>query len=74
MITLKVAMAVCVGCCVVVKPAAETPLSALFLAHLVDQVGEFACLSLQRATILEVVVPSSCRLIKVFIRKKWEWK
>lgn len=39
MITRKVAPALAVGCPVVVKPAAETPLSALALAVLADRAG-----------------------------------
>lgn len=39
MITRKVAPALAVGCPVVVKPAAETPLSALALAELADRAG-----------------------------------
>ena len=40
MIALKLAPALAAGCCIVVKPAEETPLSALFLAHLVKEVGK----------------------------------
>jgi len=39
MITRKVAPALAVGCPVVVKPAAETPLSALALAELAERAG-----------------------------------
>lgn len=39
MITRKVAPALAVGCSVVVKPASETPLSALALAELAEQAG-----------------------------------
>ncbi|WP_417450227.1 NAD-dependent succinate-semialdehyde dehydrogenase [Kordiimonas sp.] len=39
MITRKVAPALAVGCTMVVKPAAETPLSALALAELADRAG-----------------------------------
>ncbi|MCJ9430282.1 NAD-dependent succinate-semialdehyde dehydrogenase [Kordiimonas marina] len=39
MITRKVAPAMAVGCPVVVKPAAETPLSALALAELAERAG-----------------------------------
>ncbi|CDS36729.1 aldehyde dehydrogenase mitochondrial [Echinococcus multilocularis] len=39
LIASKVAPALCAGCCIVVKPAEETPLSALFFAHLVEQIG-----------------------------------
>lgn len=39
MITRKVAPALAAGCCVVLKPAAETPLSALALAALAEQAG-----------------------------------
>lgn len=39
MITRKVAPALAAGCAVVVKPAAETPLSALALAELAQQAG-----------------------------------
>jgi len=39
MITRKVAPALAVGCSVVVKPAAETPLSALALAALAEEAG-----------------------------------
>lgn len=39
MITRKVGPALAVGCTVVVKPAAETPLSALALAELADRAG-----------------------------------
>lgn len=39
MITRKVAPALAVGCAVVLKPAAETPLSALALAELADRAG-----------------------------------
>jgi succinate-semialdehyde dehydrogenase / glutarate-semialdehyde dehydrogenase len=39
MITRKVAPALAVGCTVVIKPAAETPLSALALAELAVQAG-----------------------------------
>ncbi len=39
MITRKVAPALAVGCAVVLKPAAETPLSALALAYLAQQAG-----------------------------------
>lgn len=39
MITRKVAPALAVGCAVVVKPAAETPLSALALAELAERAG-----------------------------------
>jgi len=39
MITRKAAAAIAAGCAVIVKPAAETPLSALALAQLADQAG-----------------------------------
>lgn len=39
MITRKVAPALAVGCSIVLKPAAETPLSALALVHLAEQAG-----------------------------------
>jgi acyl-CoA reductase-like NAD-dependent aldehyde dehydrogenase len=39
MITRKVAPALAAGCTVVLKPAAETPLSALALAALAEQAG-----------------------------------
>ena len=39
MITRKVAPAIAAGCAVVLKPAAETPLSALALAELADRAG-----------------------------------
>ncbi|EPJ43425.1 MAG: succinate-semialdehyde dehydrogenase [Osedax symbiont Rs1] len=39
MITRKVGPALAVGCAVVLKPAAETPLSALALAELADRAG-----------------------------------
>ncbi|KAK6202621.1 aldehyde dehydrogenase domain-containing protein [Scheffersomyces amazonensis] len=39
MITRKLAAAIAAGCTVVVKPASETPLSALALAYLIDQAG-----------------------------------
>ena len=39
MITRKAAAALAAGCAVIVKPAAETPLSALALAHLAEQAG-----------------------------------
>ena len=39
MITRKVAPALAVGCSVVLKPAAETPLSALALAYLAQEAG-----------------------------------
>jgi len=35
----KVAPALAAGCCIVLKPAEDTPLSALMLAELADQVG-----------------------------------
>ena len=40
LIAQKVAPALCAGCCIVVKPSEETPLSALFWAHLVERVGK----------------------------------
>ncbi|MBL8474279.1 MAG: NAD-dependent succinate-semialdehyde dehydrogenase [Rhodocyclaceae bacterium] len=39
MITRKVAPALAVGCCVVVKPAEQTPLTALALARLAERAG-----------------------------------
>ena len=39
MITRKVSPALAVGCTVVIKPADETPFSALALAHLADEAG-----------------------------------
>ncbi len=39
MITRKVAPALAVGCAIVLKPAAETPLSALALAELAERAG-----------------------------------
>ena len=39
MITRKVAPALAAGCTVVVKPAADTPLSALALAELAERAG-----------------------------------
>lgn len=39
MITRKVSPALAVGCTVVIKPADETPFSALALAHLADKAG-----------------------------------
>ncbi|WP_068310418.1 NAD-dependent succinate-semialdehyde dehydrogenase [Polycladidibacter hongkongensis] len=39
MITRKVAPALAAGCAIVVKPAMETPLSALALAHLAERAG-----------------------------------
>ena len=39
MITRKVAPALAVGCTVVVKPAEDTPLSALALAELAERAG-----------------------------------
>lgn len=39
MITRKAAPALAAGCAIVIKPAAETPLSALALAQLADQAG-----------------------------------
>ena len=39
MITRKAAAALAAGCSFIVKPAAETPLSALALAHLAEQAG-----------------------------------
>jgi len=39
MITRKVAPALAAGCTVVIKPAEDTPLCALALAHLADQAG-----------------------------------
>ena len=39
MIARKVAPALAAGCCIVVKPAEETPLSALALAELADRAG-----------------------------------
>lgn len=54
MITRKAAPALAAGCTVVIKPAAETPLSALALCHLAEQAG------LPRGTI-NVVVGSDRR-------------
>ena len=39
MITRKAGAALAAGCCCVVKPAEDTPLSALALAELADQAG-----------------------------------
>ncbi|VDD82042.1 unnamed protein product [Mesocestoides corti] len=39
LVVLKIAGALCAGCTVVVKPAEFTPLSAIFLASLIHQVG-----------------------------------
>ncbi|XP_075265512.1 glutarate-semialdehyde dehydrogenase-like isoform X2 [Convolutriloba macropyga] len=39
MISRKAAAALAAGCCVIVKPAEDTPLSALALAHLIHQAG-----------------------------------
>ena len=39
MVTRKLAPALAAGCTVVLKPARETPLSALALAHVLDEVG-----------------------------------
>ena len=39
MITRKCAPALAAGCPVVIKPASETPLSALAIAELADQAG-----------------------------------
>ena len=39
MITRKAAPALAAGCCIVIKPAHETPLSALALAALADEAG-----------------------------------
>lgn len=41
-IVLKVAPALAMGCCIVVKPAEETPLSSLFLANLITEVGKLS--------------------------------
>ncbi|MFC3051278.1 NAD-dependent succinate-semialdehyde dehydrogenase [Kordiimonas pumila] len=56
MITRKVAPALAVGCSVVVKPAAETPLSALALAALAEKAGI-------PAGVLNVVVGTNSREI-----------
>nr|CDS27320.1 aldehyde dehydrogenase mitochondrial [Hymenolepis microstoma] len=40
LIVQKVAPALAMGCCLVVKPSEETPLSALLLAHFISQVGK----------------------------------
>jgi len=56
MITRKCAPALAAGCPVVIKPAAETPLSALALAELADQAGI-------PAGILNVVVGTNAREI-----------
>jgi len=37
--TLKLVSALVTGCTVVLKPAPETPLSAYFIAHLLDEIG-----------------------------------
>ncbi|VDN44291.1 unnamed protein product [Dibothriocephalus latus] len=42
-IAIKLAPALCCGCTVVVKPAEETPLSALFLGGLIKKVGMCRC-------------------------------
>ena len=39
MITRKVAPALAVGCTIIIKPADETPLTAIALAHLADKAG-----------------------------------
>ena len=39
MISRKAAAALAAGCCVIVKPAEDTPLSALALAHLINLAG-----------------------------------
>ncbi|MCX8505029.1 MAG: NAD-dependent succinate-semialdehyde dehydrogenase [Alphaproteobacteria bacterium] len=39
MITRKIAPALAVGCCVVIKPASETPLSALAVVRLAERAG-----------------------------------
>lgn len=39
MITRKAAAALAIGCPVVIKPASDTPFSALALAELVDRCG-----------------------------------
>ena len=56
MITRKCAPALAAGCPVVIKPAAETPLSALALAELADQAGI-------PAGIINVVVGTNAREI-----------
>lgn len=56
MITRKCAPALAAGCPVIIKPAAETPLSALALAELADQAGI-------PAGILNVVVGTNAREI-----------
>ncbi len=40
MLTLKIAAALCCGCTLVLKTAEETPLSALYVAQLIKEVGK----------------------------------
>lgn len=59
MITRKVAPALAAGCSIVVKPASETPLTALALAKLAEQAGF-------PAGVLNVVTGSSTKIGKIF--------
>ncbi|XPF94059.1 NAD-dependent succinate-semialdehyde dehydrogenase [Colwellia sp. RE-S-Sl-9] len=59
MITRKAAPALAAGCTIVIKPASETPLSALALAELADRAGI-------PAGVINVIVGQSRELGKVF--------
>lgn len=59
MITRKVAPALAAGCSIVVKPASETPLTALALAKLAEQAGF-------PAGVFNVVTGSSTKIGKIF--------
>lgn len=64
MITRKVAPALAAGCTVVIKPASETPFSALALAALAEQAGV-------PAGVLNVMTGDAPEIGKEFTTNKW---
>ena len=55
MFCMKVAPALAAGCTMVVKPAEQTPLSALFYAHLAKLVGMHAHLSCRKFILTNII-------------------
>lgn len=67
MLSRKIAAALCVGCSVIAKPASETPLSALAICSLFEQVIKNLNLDSKYLTLLNIVIMDGPQFTEVIM-------